>query len=94
MTMMPAATATPVHLLGLELGCFLAADDGGLSVRIGQRHAGIAERLRGQRRGLRSGGERSRSRRDTECKFQKVPALHKNILCLNRRGDAEQVSRG
>jgi hypothetical protein len=66
----------PVHLLRLELGCLLAAGDGGMSVWIGEWHAAIAERLRRQWRGLCGSGERGGSRRDTACKFQKVSAFH------------------
>jgi hypothetical protein len=81
MTAMPVAVS-PAHLLGLELGCFLAGRDRGMSVRIGRWHAAVPQRLRGQRRGLRGGCERGSSRGNTECKFQKVPALHDLILCF------------
>jgi hypothetical protein len=76
MTTMPMAMAAPMHLFRLQLRGFIAAGDRGMSVRIALRHAGITERLRRKRRGLCGGGERSGSGRDTDCKFQKVPALH------------------
>ncbi|MDA9407476.1 hypothetical protein XH98_22655 [Bradyrhizobium sp. CCBAU 51745] len=80
-TVMPVAV-TPTHLLRLELGCFLAGGDGRMSVRIRRWQAVFPQHLRRERRGLRGGGERGSSRRDTECKFQKVPALHDLILCF------------
>jgi hypothetical protein len=85
MAMMPVAMAVPTHLLGLELRGFFAGGDGGMSVRIALRHAGVAEHLRRQRRGLCGSGERGGSRRDTECKFQKVPALHDMTSVLSSK---------
>ena len=78
------ATTVPVHLLGLELRSFVTGGDGGMSIRIALRHAGITERLRRQRRGLRGGGERGGSRRGTECKFQKIAAFHDIFLSGTR----------
>ena len=42
---MPVAVP-PAHLLGLELGCFLAAGDSGMSVRVSERRAPVPEHLR------------------------------------------------
>ena len=75
------AATVPAHLLGLQLGGFLTAGDRGMSVRIALRHAGSAERLWREWRGLCGSSQRGSSRRDTECKFQKVPALHESVLC-------------
>ena len=78
-----------MHLLGLELGNFRAGGDGGMGIRVGLRQArGISERLRRQRRGLCGSRERSGSRRDPECKFQKVPTLH-DMSSRYRSRDAE-----
>jgi len=94
--MMATAAAVPVHLLGLELSGFLAGGHRGMRIRIvfwiTLRHAGITERLRRQRRGLRGGGERGGSRRDTECEFQKISAFHHVFLIGQALDDAEEVS--
>jgi hypothetical protein len=89
MAAMPmAVTVTPTDLLGLQLRGFLAGGDGGMRVRIASRialrHAGITERLRRQRRGLGSGGERGGSRGGTECEFQKITAFHDVFLFGDR----------
>ena len=80
MTAVPAPVAVmamPVHLFGRKLAGFLAGGDGRMSVGIALRHArGIADRLRRQWRGLRGRGKDGGARRHTQCKFQKVPALH------------------
>jgi hypothetical protein len=68
--------AVPVHLLRLQLRGFIAAGDRGMSVGIALQRAGVTERLRRQRRSLCGGRERGSSGRDTDCKFQKIPALH------------------
>jgi hypothetical protein len=78
------ATTVPVHLFGLELCGFIAGGDGGTSVRVALRHAGITERLRRQRRGLCGGGERGGSRCGTECEFQKIAAFHDIFLSGKR----------
>jgi protein involved in polysaccharide export with SLBB domain len=80
MTMAPAPVAMmamPMNLFGRQLGGFVAGGDCGMSVGIALRHAGgITDRLRRQRCCLRSRGKGSGSRRNAQCKFQKVPALH------------------
>src|SRR6476661_7819735 len=84
--------AVPVHLLRLQLRGFIAARDCGMSVGIALRLAEITERLRRQRRSLCGGRERGSSGRDTDCKFQKIPALHDFFLLDGRARDAEEVS--
>jgi len=72
-----AVVAMPVHLLRLQLRRFIAAGDGGMGVGIVLRPAtGNADGLRRQRRGLRGGGQCCGARRNTDGKFQKIPALH------------------
>ena len=85
--------AVPVHLLRLQLRGLFAAGDCGMSVGIALRHAAITERLRRQWRSIRGGRERGSSGRDTDCKFQKIPALHDFFLLDGRARDAEEVSR-
>jgi hypothetical protein len=88
MAAMPVAVAAPMHLLGLQLRGFIAGGDGGMRVRIAfwiaLRPTGITKRLRRERRGLCGGGERSGSRRGTECEFQKIAAFHDIFLLGDR----------
>ena len=84
----------PVNLLGLQLRGLIAVDHGGLDVRIGVRDSARTVDGPGrQRRGPGRRRHRSRTGRNTECNFQKVPALHR--LFLSALSDAGgSVARG
>ncbi|GGI28472.1 hypothetical protein GCM10010987_49570 [Bradyrhizobium guangdongense] len=73
-------TAVPMHLLGLELRGFLAGGHRRVNFRMALRQPDLTERLRRQRRGLNGSSQCRGARRDTKGKFQKVPALHEDIL--------------
>jgi hypothetical protein len=71
----------PVNLLGLELRRLLAARHCGTTLRVGvRRPRGIADRPRREWRGLCRSGQGGGSRRNTNCKFQEVAALHDVFL--------------
>jgi hypothetical protein len=73
----------PAHFFRLQAINFLARRDSGMGVLIGRKLAISCRRLRHQGRGLGTGRERGRSGRKSKGEFQKVPALHDNLLLCN-----------
>jgi len=72
---------TPANLFQLHLGDLLTAGDGRTDIGGSTGRTGrTIERLRGQRRGLRSSAERGRASRSADGKLQKIAAFHDIFL--------------
>src|ERR1700731_1719951 len=76
----PAPVAMPAHLFGLQMFHLAFGGDGGTGTLARRRQLPvICERMGHKRRGLRAGGQRSRTRGKSNGKFQKIAAFHEHL---------------